>query len=164
MKAQTPDPRSGIDQTAEFLELVAQMTVAQKHFLYVCLEDLDEGRCTFGEALAKIETEFPKVTATPAVGLCKGSTGGSELAAKIRQYLAQMNLFDNAVGMELTDDELDVLAEATYRRTLDEMADMPVRTREDALAVLDLLLAEDGIAIWRPGQSFAKRLRDWLAA
>ena len=46
----------------QFRELLDRMTPEQKRFVCECLQDHEEGQCTFDEALSKIETGFAEVT------------------------------------------------------------------------------------------------------
>ena len=42
----------------QFSDLLARMTAKQKRLLCECFEDLDAGRCTFDQMLAKIDAGF----------------------------------------------------------------------------------------------------------
>jgi hypothetical protein len=70
----------------------------------------------------------------------KAKAGGGELAALVRRYFAEVETF-NATDHK-TDREFDAHADATYNATLEQMVGVPVRTKGDALAVVDWLIKE----------------------
>jgi hypothetical protein len=78
------------------------------------------------------------VTAVPAVGFCKGAEGPSAFAARARQYYAEVDVF-NLTEHE-TDDEANADSEATWASTFRGLRGVPVRTAEDALAAVDLII------------------------
>ena len=85
------------------------------------------------------------VTAIPAVGLAKAlPQQSSELATLVQRYFAEVDHFNIvAITDDRTDEQNDALAEATYYRTEHEMERTPVRTPQDALAILDYFERED---------------------
>ena len=87
-----------------------------------------------------VTTGLAAVTAIPAVGLCKDAEGPSEFAAMVRRYYAEVDVF-NRTEHE-TDDEANADSEATWRTTFRGLRGVPVRTAEDALAAVDLIIRE----------------------
>jgi len=67
------------------------------------------------------------------------ATGG-ELAALCRRYWQQVDAFNNLE--DLSDDESDAHAAATFERTVRLMIGVSARNAEDALAALDWLIKE----------------------
>ena len=112
------------------------------------------------------------VTAIPAVGLCKGVEGPSELAALIRRYYEEVDAFSSVD--HLTDAAADAHADATFNATMAEMIGVPARTANDALAAMEWLLREGADSmidfdphgtLWtRTCLSLVNAVRDYLAA
>jgi hypothetical protein len=65
---------------------------------------------------------------------------GGELAALCRRYWEQVEVFNNLE--DLSDDESDAHAAATFECTVRLMIGVPARNAEDALAALDWLIKE----------------------
>jgi hypothetical protein len=118
------------------------------------------------------------VTAIPALGLCKGAEGPSELAAIVRRYFAELDEFDSMPGHvfdALPDAEVHAIANATYAGTAKKMIGVPARTPADALAAVDWIIREgrdsvieidgkpDAFLYNRVTHSLIHALRDYLA-
>lgn len=100
------------------------------------------------------------------MGTCRTSGslqgGTSELAALMRRCISEMSAFDFNAPY-LTDQEAEVLAETTFTRTMREIADVPARTRDDALAALDWLIflwADLSCSDWDPYPEVTRSLLD----
>ena len=79
------------------------------------------------------------MAAIPAVGLYKGAEGPSELAALARQYFAEVAAFNSSP--DLGDDDF-FHADQPFDVTLQQMVSVPVRSIEDALAAVEVVLHE----------------------
>jgi hypothetical protein len=107
-----------------------------------------------------------------AVPVAAKAEGGGELARLVRLYFDQCDAF-NAYA-DRTDDAAeemayaDALADETFDETMRKMVGVPVRTREDALAVLEWLVKDDAIeldeeyAFGRTAASLISALRSYL--
>jgi hypothetical protein len=75
--------------------------------------------------------------------------GEGELAALVRRYFEQVDVFNRvAVQDARTDKQNDALARATFEKTIRQIVGVPARTRKDALAALEFLEREEMIEIW----------------
>jgi len=97
---------------------------------------------TFGRRDVLRGTGVAALAAGAAViPLGAGAAGSGELAGLIRLYLRQVDEF-NATPYE-TDEWFNAHAASTFQATLTRMNNMPVRTADDALALLDWLEQEE---------------------
>lgn len=93
----------------------------------------------------------------------------SSLATLVDRYFGEVATFSEA---ELkTDEECHALAAATYEATLREIAGVPARTPQDALAAFDFLIREEvfeegtGIGNFGPAvESMVQAIRSHLAS
>ena len=100
------------------------------------------------------------VAAVPAFGLTKGVDGPSELAALVKRYFEQIAIFNDT--RHETDDEFDAHAAATFEPVMDAMQGTPVRSEEDALAVVDILIRENCVD-WHWAEGMVEELHAYLA-
>ena len=110
-------------------------------------------------ALTAIAAAPVAVATLPARGvLCKDASEGGELAALVRRYFKEVAAF-NADPPE--DDEA-FFATQPYDLTLREIVGAPVRTREDALAVIEFMERDNCIEMRGPMESLVDGLRVYL--
>jgi hypothetical protein len=64
----------------------------------------------------------------------------NQLARLVRRYFAEVESFDTAGCND--DGEADSLAAATFEATLRRIIDVPVQSKEDAIAAMDWLIYE----------------------
>jgi len=117
-------------------------------------------------ALAVVAS-VPALAAVPA--LASAAELGGEFAALVRRYFAETKTFNRvAVADGRTDKQNDALAASTYEATLHRMAETPIRSANDALALLDWMEREDIIEHWHNDgegviEAMTSSLRDYLA-
>lgn len=113
------------------------------------------------------------VPATVAFGSTSAVGGPSELAALVQRYFAEVEVFnstgfDAATGKYRSDRASHALAKRTFEATMWQMKRTPVRTSEDALALLDWMERENIIEAWCGDcegftEALVDNLRDYLA-
>jgi hypothetical protein len=125
-----------------------------------------EGLMTHANRIDRRKALTIVAAAPAAVALGAGSAlaggQGGELAALVKRYFEQVEVF-NATEHE-TDEQSDAHAEATFEATLDALDGVPVRTREDALAVLEFLERENVIEKWGQAEALVDALREYIAS
>jgi hypothetical protein len=91
-------------------------------------------------ALAVVAAVPAAVTVGPSA--LASVEGPSELAALVRRYFEEVETFCS-FARGRTDKEADAFAARTYERTRDAMVGVPVRSADDAIAVLDFFVREE---------------------
>jgi hypothetical protein len=90
------------------------------------------------KALTVVATLPVAVALSGVPAFASGQPG--ELAALVQRYFAEVDVF-NSSGEE-DDAAADRLAAATFDQTLQKMIGVPARSRADALAAIEWLIAE----------------------
>ena len=106
----------------------------------------------------------PAAAALPA--LASHVESGGQLATLVKQYFDQVDIF-NATEHQ-TDEESDAHAAATFETTMRRMAETPIRSADDAVALVDWMEDEDMIEAWCGDfegftEALVSKLRAYLA-
>ena len=98
------------------------------------------------------------LTAIPALALPVAASEGGELAALVRRYFAEVEAFN----ADPPEDYEAFFATQPSDLTVREMVGVPVRTREDALAVIEFMERDNCIEMYGPVESLVDGLRGYI--